>query len=142
MYVIFEVGDFSHDGHGESAKVTFNTNVTLEELRELHFKAAYHIGFDIGDICRDYECDTLSGEQHHKLTILGLWDEEDVDYILDWEDVVKLWADIIIYVAEKENIAGFELKRQMPEKIPSIHFYGYDDKGRHLHVPGYGAFPQ
>lgn len=35
---------------------------------------------------------------------------------------------------------GVTINRTQPHTIPTFHFYGVDDQGRHLDVPGYGVF--
>lgn len=49
--IIFEVGDWSGDGHAYSAQYLVEVNKSLEQLREIHFKENHFIG----SLCKEYE---------------------------------------------------------------------------------------
>lgn len=136
--VKFVIGDWSSDGHGKSETYIVESNVSLAYLRETHFKCPSVLGFDIGDICRDYgEC-TLPDSIADKLIEAKIITEEEKEGLQDYvepDEVVHLWLDILMYL---DNEINLHIPAQ--EVIPSIHFYGRDAQNRHLNTPGYGVF--
>ena len=48
--IIFEIGDWSGDGHSFSAQFLVKVNKNLEDLREIHFRENEFIG----SLCREY----------------------------------------------------------------------------------------
>lgn len=199
MYkVIFEIGDWSHDGHNQSFDAEVMSSVPVKELRELHFAAKDYLGFDIGDICREHENTSLSEYQEEVLTKVGILPPVIDPKNLDEDEVVLLWVNALLYVAEQKGeritlriltgnepsqISSNVLKKMLPfisdhlpahlsalsvddiasilnsvskgaeesgrtfkfelngdDKVPTMHFYGFDEQKRHLQVPGYGVF--
>ncbi len=130
----FPVGDWSGDGHEKCVYFQAESNKTVQEVREIHFSAKEKLGFDIGDICHEYE------ESEIREDILEALDEAGFD--IQWADdrfmasdsIFKLWIDILMFLDPELKlepvVANFE----------DITFYGFDEKKRHLSSPGYGCF--
>jgi hypothetical protein len=133
----FVVGDWSDDGHGKCHSVIVESDKPVEAVREAHFAAQNLLGFDLGDFHRDYDEPVA---EHHaaRLMELGLIDRELLDEsegFLAPEDVAEIWVAVLNLVDP-----GLELATITNPCIPTLHFYGADEQGRHLRVPGYGAF--
>lgn len=136
--VNFEIGDWSHDGHNESETIKVFSNRPVEHLRETHFLCPSKLGFDIGDICRDCEEDVIGEDVVETLEEVGFDMEKYSPECPDGRQLIQLWVDILMHIDPE-----LELYLETPEereKLPSMHFYGYDKNNRHLRVPGYGLF--
>lgn len=134
----FTIGDWSKDGHGQSDTFIIGSNKPVEHLQKIHLKCIDELGFDIGDICRDY------GESKVSSKILDILNEHKIPYafsdydgkicVEDPEDLVELWLNILMFL--DKNI---DAKIVSESVIPSMHWPGYKD-GKHLNVPGYGLY--
>ena len=128
----FPVGDWSDDGHGKCNWFIVEGRKPIQEVREAHFAAKEHLGFDIGDICGGYEETCIKKEYKDRLALLGLEVFEE-DYVGS-NEIVALWIDILNFVDPGLKLVLVE------DELESIVFYGFDKKKRHLRVPGYGVF--
>lgn len=138
MYEIkFTLGDWSGDGHHQHKSYIVCSSKAVEHLRELHHKFKEVHGWDIGDICKEYEESYPSDfhiEELRKLNITvpkkDVWYESNITYTLlsIWLKLLKsMDSYLVVYI------------KKVPE-YPLMHYYGYDEKDRHLSVPGYGLF--
>lgn len=115
--ILFEIGDWSGDGHNTSAEFIVQTNKTLKEVRSIHLKENDFIG----SLCSDYEdsCISLSmlidflGEyltkDQIKKFIINIAENEDnnteVDYLSNpafvqmAENVEEVLEDEVIVVS-------------------------------------------
>ena len=143
MYDIkFTLGDYSRDGHGQFDDYIVESNKPVEHLRELHFSCIETLGFDIGDMCRDYEDNQLDESIFDILREHNILDDESL-YLLqtnkynieDPDELLGIWLSILIHLDP-----SLTLLVKTPDEIPSMHFYGYDEKRRHLNNPGYGLY--
>ena len=143
MYEIdFAVGDWSSDGHGESETFRVLSSVPVKALREIHFAAKEHFGFDIGDICREYGEFSVPDETVEALRDGGVsLSEMGIDpRSPEAGNLLEIWLAALRRTAQA---AGQEIalaRKKDEEQVPTIHFFGYDEKGRHLNVPGYGLY--
>jgi hypothetical protein len=136
------VGDWSGDGHNQSRAYIIHTSATVEDAREAHFKCPEVLGFDIGDIAKDYDESIIPGHIAEALIEIGLltdaekeeYEDEDSVYV-GHKRVAEIWVAILNHIDPN-------LKLHIPsvEELPSLHFYGFDEKNRHLNTPGYGCF--
>ena len=132
--VLFELGDWSQDGHNQSSKFRVLSNKPVEATRDAHFafKEKY---FDIGEICSEYGEGTITNEhQIEVLKDLNLWNEEFAEYI-EIDDLAELWMKLL-QVIDPE----LQYEIQTETEWPKVHFYGFDSQSRHLEVPGYGLY--
>ena len=137
MKIRFPIGDWSGDGHGQCEYFIAETNdgVTLAQVREAHFKSKEVLGFDIGDICRLFEESSLTKEQATKLKELNFYDEDIMDSGSLWtQDIFEIWIFLLNHIDPSLGLV------EAGDSVPEIHFYGKDEKGRHLNTPGYGVF--
>jgi len=146
----FPVGDWSDDGHGKCDYFMVRSNKLAQEVREIHFSCPERLGFDIGNICREYEDSDLSLEIFDKLQAAGFdieWEDAKSDNqkmcryfhssdsrAMGTEEVFHLWIDILQFLDSE-----LELKLEIVE-YEDINFYGVDKKKRHLSTPGYGVW--
>jgi hypothetical protein len=130
----FPVGDWSDDGHGKVQDFYAETSHPVETVREAHFMAE-GMGIKVGQICSDYESDTVDEDILHALHEHGIkYDDLPVDEGMSPEDVFTLWIRILNATFPSMDLTPVE------NNVPSITFYGYDDQKRHLQSPGYGVF--
>jgi len=130
----FAIGDWSYDDHGRSDWFLVSSNKTVEQLREAHFKAKEVIGFDPGAMCGSYEEYSLSKEHIEKLKAAGVSLEIDgtpevpsTTYLLIlWLECLRVAEPDLLYIIHDDD------------EVPTMHFYGVDEKGRYVNVPGYG----
>lgn len=138
----FTLGDYSRDGHGQFDDYIVESNKPVEHLRELHFSCIETLGFDIGDMCRDYEDNQLDESIFDILREHNILDDESL-YLLqtneynieDPDELLGIWLSVLIHLDP-----SLTLLVKTPDEIPSMHFYGYDEKRRHLNNPGYGLY--
>ena len=138
----FTLGDYSRDGHGQFDDYIVESNKPVEHLRELHFSCIETLGFDIGDMCRDYEDNQLDESIFDILREHNILDDESL-YLLqtneynigDPDELLGIWLSVLIHLDP-----SLTLLVKTPDEIPSMHFYGYDEKKRHLNNPGYGLY--
>lgn len=143
MYQIkFTLGDYSRDGHGMSDDYIVESNKPVEHLRELHFSCIKTLDFDIGDMCREYGENQLAEsifdilKEHKILDDECLYYLETNDFVIeDPDELLGIWLSVLIYLDPT-----LTLLVKTPDEIPSMHFYGYDEKKRHLNNPGYGLY--
>lgn len=139
--IIFPIGDWSDDGHGKVDYHEVLSSRPVEDVREAHFSCSNMFGIDIGSICCDYEDWSLDDDLIEKLISLGyvsILDELsflDGKYHIENRDtILSIWLFLLNKVDSSLNL------RIAEDSPPMITFYGTDDKGRHLEVPGYGCF--
>ncbi len=138
----FPIGDWSDDGHGKCEYFEVHSNHPVQHVREVHFKAPEVIGFNIGDMCRNYEECQLSTEVVTKLNAIGIdpnkflldGEIDPEDYYMDYESLINIWLAILSYI---DPTLELEVIKSEAE---NINFYGMDEKNRHLETPGYGVF--
>lgn len=142
----FPVGDWSDDGHGKCAYFLTRSNKSGQEVREIHFSCLDRLGFDIGNICHEYEEFELSLNIFEKLNAAGFnieWEGKNEDMVkyfpnidsrmMGTEEVFNLWINILMFLDP-------ELKLVPINEYENINFYGFDEKKRHLRTPGYGVW--
>lgn len=136
--VNFEIGDWSRDGHNESKAIKVFSNHPVERLREAHFMCPVKLGFDIGEICGEYEEPEIREDIVETLEENGFDTSKFSTKYPSSREMIQLWADILMYIDPE-----LELYLEAPEerdKLPTMHFFGRDKNNRHLRVPGYGLF--
>lgn len=131
-FIWFDIGDWSDDGHGKTQRYLVESSFPVERVREAHFKSISLLGFDIGDYRSDLDEDV--SEKHLKaLEAFGI-DATCADDEFASDNALRVWLEVL-------NKTDPELcLKQTPDPFPSVAFYGFDDQGRHIKVPGYGAF--
>ena len=162
----FPIGDFSDDGHGHCEYYYCTTPKTLNEVRETHFQLKEEFGVSIGDFCREYDSYQIPGKPVENLRTMGFPIDDWVSFsdgmccFFDpckmsdelyrknmpddsgkhWDnpmfEMFVLWTHILNFVNPDLKLKWYDIKKG----VQSINFYGTDEKGRHLRVPGYGLF--
>jgi hypothetical protein len=146
--VKFVLGDWSNDGHGRYDETVVKSTKPVEYLRELHFKCIEELGIDPGKWAKEYENNFIPDDQIEALVKAGI-DVGFIDYSLyrheegeyegqyaveDPKGIVNLWLDCLNLI---DKDVDFQV---IKDTIPTMHFYGFDSKKRHLNTPGYGLF--
>lgn len=137
-----QLGDWSNDGHGQTKDYIVESSVPLQQLREYYFQACEE-HFDISKLCEDY------GDSRMTDSDLELFEEagirihpelkkeilEDGEAYIDTDQYMDLWVRFMENQDERISL------RIVPEEeMPTFHFYGYDEKQRHIGGFGYGIF--
>ena len=141
MYMFkLPIGDWSNDGHGECEDFIVKSNKDISDVREAHYRILEATGVDILAIANDYQDSRIDGVDLFTLVLLGLnKDEISVEYngehyVAGARAMALIWTTLLM---EADN----ELKLDIvDDEIPSIVFYGFDEKKRHIHCVGYGLF--
>ncbi len=135
------IGDWSGDGHGKSDHYTYKTNKPIEEVREAYFSAIKKLGKDYpGTICQNYEDSSVTPEVIAELKERGFTftrhdDEEDDGTIYPYQDGMLELTEWFLKQGDPElKLEGCN------EDQPTLYFYGYDEKDRHIGYIGYGLF--
>ena len=141
----FPIGDWSGDGHEHCEWYTVRSNLTVEHLREIHFSAPEKIGFEIGNICHEYEEDAFTSNLltfliKNKIAqkIVAVLESNSLSPDLEYPDpssMIITWLELLKFIEPE-----FEYSLELADSIPSIQFGGFDSNGRHLQNPGYGLF--
>lgn len=136
------LGDWSHDGHGITEVILFNTNLSIEELRELYFNQCSKYGKILENLCSEYEDCSINKEQFITIENYGFKFSEDIKQEIQDDEVAyidsDLFVDIFIWFMKKDN--PNLILDIIDDNVPSFHFYGFDDKKRHIQFFGYGLF--
>ena len=129
----FPIGDWSQDGHNKCEWFIVESNKTVDELREIHFKCKKMFGFEIGDLCSEYNQQAINEDIQEKLKEFEIDHSfiEDFTWI-DSEEMIQLWLNILMRI-DKSLVLKIIT-------ISTISFYGFDDKKRCFKGPGYGLF--
>ena len=143
-YMFFlPIGDWSRDGHEKCDYKIVISNKSVEEVREIHFKARDTLPFSIEEICCVYQDQKIDKEMFEIIKSTGL-DPENYFYYHDYagkevwdmewntDAMAELWIDWLKLVDP-----DLELEIKDLEMIP---FYGRDKKNRHISFVGYGLF--
>ena len=137
------IGDWSDDGHGECRNFLCEADAPIEWLREAYFKLEGILGFKLSDVCGKYREVYMKLEHAERLYELRLISRSQYYNIKsDNPDPIspEEMADIVI--AALNMIDGdFKIRHSKPQnRIPDLHFYGFDEHGRHIDFIGYGVF--
>lgn len=136
------IGDWSDDGHGKCDYYTVESNMSVEEVREIHFKIEEETGVDIHKICNKYEQDSIPADSHlitmlkeegklEKMNVSGY--DGDIDgYYTNSRSLALIW----VYLLQKTEP---KLKLKLLEEPEMLSFYGFDKQGRHISFVGYGT---
>ncbi len=150
----FSIGDWSNDGHGKENQYVVESSLPGQDLREIYFKACEKLGvrLDGGDTkgqtkweppCSEYEDGHFPIDIYNHLIEFGvklpkieMEDEEDVvePYLApEPEQFINIVLAVIRWGGPKD----LKLVLLEPE---DFHFYGFDNKERHIGYFGYGLF--
>lgn len=132
---IMSIGDWSDDGHGLHDDYTIKSNKPVETVREAHYTIKEKTGVDIENICCEYQNSRISNDDFNKLTRLGFTFPGPDEKHLTPETMAKMW----VFLLNKTD-PSLKLTFTAENELPTLHFYGYDDKGRHIDQIGYGCF--
>ena len=136
----FPIGDWSNDGHGKCDWFLVDSNKTVQAVREAHFLMKEKLGISIEDIAQDYEENEIFGPQAKIFGELGLinlvsyHEEDNVYYIEDSHEMINLWVALLKCVDPTLELTIVD------DLVPTINFYGVDEKKRHIGFVGYGIF--
>lgn len=132
---VFEIhlGDWSGDGHGLTEKYRINSNKPVAEVREAFYKAVQTLPplLNPTKFCNAYEDSELPADVRAAALKAGFAFSESLtpDELLTY----VLWfickGDVTLQLAKLEN-----------ERVDTLHFYGDDEKNRHIDFFGYGLF--
>lgn len=137
-----ELGDWSDDGHGKTKVFFFESNLTVEDLREIFFTNKEVYGDFLEKYCSDYQDSVMTLEEIEAIELIGIQVSDyikkealqegslfiDTNTMIDWfVQFMKLGNPSLILNAVDEG-------------VPSFHFYGRDSKNRHISSFGYGLF--
>ena len=95
-------------------------------------------GIDIETICSGYEEDTITPELVDQIEKLGFTLENSSGIckeVIDVAEMARLWVFLL-----KKADPELELSFVEQPRYPNLHFYGFDEKGRHISPVGYGLF--
>lgn len=138
-----QLGDWSHDGHGQTEDFVFETNKDIAELREIYFQNCDKYGKILEELNSDYEDSRIKQYQVDMLTDIGIEVRseilkeiaEDDEYYVEIDDFAD-WFEQFMKLDSPDLI----LERIPKKELPAFHFYGYDDKQRHIGFFAYGIF--
>lgn len=132
------IGDWAGDGHEKNEPYLVRSNKSVGQVREAHFRIKDATGIDIETICSGYGEDTIDQDLVDKIEALGFKLENSSGIgkeVVDVDEMARLWV-FLLQKADPE----LELTFVKQPDYPDLHFYGYDDKGRHIGPVGYGLF--
>lgn len=135
MKIRFPIGDWSKDGHEQCDWYFATTELSTQEVREAHFLCSEIYGFDIGDICSEYQEDQINEGIVSVLKRYNLIDEHFDNEDIDSHQIFLIWLSILNSISPSLKLVPFDYK-----DYEDINFYGRDVKNRHINTPGYGIF--
>lgn len=127
--IALTVGDWSDDGHGKTATHIYETNLPRSELNKAFDAGTEKVGFNLENVCEDYEDNTLLRADYDLLVDAGItwtdqeyrpeqWDREDPnsDFTLWHDSFALLWMKIaqlgnpeLVFKEVKDNTANIEI---------------------------------
>jgi hypothetical protein len=143
------IGDWSADGHGKCEWFFVQTTgwpTTIERVREAWYRVEQRLCdrtntiLRVSKICNGYEEYHLQDREREAIQQVSVWypgvtpldDGEDHDEAITPEQMALWICQLLTHVGE----CPCEL---IPEaEVPMLPFYGVDEAGRHLSLPGYG----
>lgn len=138
----FAIGDWSGDGHSMCDKFRVKVNKTTQEVREIHFEFEANHHNLLSNLCSEYQELEIRDYLIEELVDMGFLSQEDdiLVYVNDKdrpkpEEILNLWLALL-----KFQDSSFEYEVIPPSQINTMHFYGYDEKGRHISQIGYGIY--
>lgn len=136
---IMSLGDWSGDGHGRHEDYHIHSNKPVEDVREAHFAIKEQTGIDIEALDAPLmDGKSIPFEVVEKVEATGF--PLDRSAVLSdgwWPDhynLLELW----LFLLQKVDPTLILNLCAKPE-IPTLHFYGFDAKGRHIGQVGYAA---
>lgn len=136
----FPIGDWSGDGHKECIWYTVEADKPVEDAREAHFKCPEVLGFEIGEMCSGHNESILDKDIYETLREKEIITEKmQEEYCYNGEfspgphELFEIWVGILNFIDPDLNL------KSAREELPTITFYGFDKKNRHLANPGYGV---
>ena len=135
------IGDWSGDGHGKCDYYLIESNKSVQQVREVHFKIFEKTGINIHAIANDYEDSHISYEVFDALTSLGYnfienHDDDDEGFYATSKEMANIWIFLLTKTDKKLMLKIIDDKDDM------LPFYGYDKKKRHIDGVGYGCFSE
>lgn len=135
-YFHLVMGDWSDDGHGRTERFTVSANGGVERARAAYFAATAqtpsHPAPD--SFAADYEDCTVADSVAQTIRAAS-----GIDFSDDLADKVRLHAEYTVWFLNQGD-PGLDARLEDDEKIPMLHFYGDDKRGRHIPFFGYGWF--
>lgn len=131
------IGDWSNDGHGNFSTYVIASNKPVEDVREAHYKIRTTTGIDVEDICSDYLDDEIDDVTVEHLENLGFTFANKTTFgnaLMTDKEMAKLWLFLL-----RKTDPELDLK-VIDDDIPTLHFIGFDEQGRHVGQVGYGLF--
>ena len=133
---IMSIGDWSEDGHGKSEDFLVTANKPVQNVREAHYLIKEKTDIDIESLCSEYEDNVVPDDIAEQLLERGFQLERLAGtWVLTPALMASLWAYLLC-----EADPELKLRIQEPPQIETLHFYGKDEKGRHISQVGYGLF--
>jgi len=141
-----DIGDWSSDGHGKCKSFLFESSHSVEDVREAYFAAGKKLKKNWPEeVCHDYGDYSVTAEVLRELKQVG-FEFKDCDF--DGEEGAD---DEVCYPSEegmlqltvwfiKQGNPEIKLKQISTPKVPSLAFYGFDKKKRHIGFIGYGIY--
>lgn len=127
----FDVGDWSEDGHSGHTTYHATANKPIKEVREAYFKASEELpGIEPESFVCDYEDSEVPEEVISEAAAAG--------FEIDPENFGP--DEMAKYVVWFLNIGDPDLDVTLVPRNdqPTLHFYGCDEKDRHIGAFGYG----
>jgi len=137
------IGDWSGDGHNECEWYIYQSNKTIEEIREAFFASRDKVPAELQpeNICCDYLDHQVSSELFRRLCELYPDLAEDYDIMDMDEEPVEIDADDMVRIT-----IGF-IRLSLPDwdvqevaTTSMLPFCGFDGQQRHISHIGYGCF--
>lgn len=137
------LGDPSGDGHGKHETYYASALGTIDEVRDAYFKGLEDVPTDIRPekIANEYAKPWISAIDASRIQTMS-----KLDIVDTWGDNAQSKLDVdqrglveyVIWVINQGNPA-LAVQGEF-EDIPSLNFWGYDKKKRHIGAFGYGLF--
>ncbi len=134
------VGDFSGDGHGLCSYFPASAAKPIEEVREAYFSAKEKFPELLcpEEMFKNYEENQLNPDVFSMLETYNApppprWDTDE-----EPEQEADEW--LVSYVIWFINQGDSTIDAKQEPYVPSLSFYGFDEKKRHIRFIGYGLF--
>lgn len=132
------IGDWSGDGHGQCDVYYATSNKLIIDVREAYFAAKKKLPKKMcpENFCHDYEDGVIPDSvikllKKYKCNLAKVAEDEGFSS--------KEMAEYVVWFINQGN-PDVNAILMDEEDVPTLSFYGYDDKKRHIQFIGYGLF--
>lgn len=139
------LGEFFNEIYERLTDESKETLGSDDEYLELADEDDYEKLIDEETLVKIWAAILMNADDTLELEVIGSdaeLDETPIALLTRNPEVIQIIRDALKLIPDTITGGGMDILREaasyVPEKVESLHFYGFDSKDRHLSTPGYG----